>query len=156
MYNTPQGYNTPTPSDPLAQYAALVNGILESLRIDPNSARLNVESGYGWNFRYGSAIIEVYIHSNDDGAYFQVLSPIMTLPQSGLLPLYRHMLELNLQLTNAALGIYNDTAYVFTERPLQGLDQVEAQSTIQRMADYADTLDNQLVEEFGGRLYNRA
>lgn len=143
-------------NDPLAGFAAMVHQILAGLRIDPDSARLQVEGGYGWNFRYGSAIIEVYIHENEEGAYFQALSPIVTLPQTGLLPLYRHLLELNLQLTNAALGIYSDTVYLFSERPLQGLDQVEAESTIRRVADYADNLDNQLVSEFGGRLYNRA
>jgi len=144
-----------SPSDPLAGYAGMIQQILEMLRIDPGSARLPVESGYGWNFRYGSAIIEVYIHSNNEGSYFQVLAPIITLPQSALLPLYRRMLELNLQLTNAALGVYHDTVYIFSERQLEGLDQGEAQITIQRVADYADTLDNKLVDEFGGRLYNR-
>lgn len=142
--------------DPLAGYAGMIQQILEALRIDPGGARLAVESGYGWNFRYGSAIIEVYIHSSNEGSFFQVLAPIITLPQSALLPFYRRMLELNLQLTNAALGVYHDTVYIFSERPLEGLDQVEAQTTIQRVADYADTLDNRLVDEFGGRLYNRA
>ena len=151
--------NQQTPSrsnDPLAGYAAMIHQILANLRVDADGARLEVEGGYGWNFRYGSAIIEVYIHENPEGAYFQALSPIVTLPQANLLPLYRHLLELNLQLTNAALGVYSDTVYIFSERPLQGLDQVEAETTIQHVVNYADTLDNQLVSEFGGRLYNRA
>ena len=148
---------TASPSnDALAGYAAMIQQILAALHIDADSARLQVEGGYGWNFRYGSAIIEVYIHQNNEGVYFQALSPIVTLPQASLLPLYRHLLELNLQLTNAALGVYNDTVYIFSERPLQGLDQVEAESTIQHVANYADTLDDKLVNEFGGRLYNRA
>lgn len=144
------------PDDSLTRYAAMIHQVLAGRRIDPDTARLDVEGGYGWNFRYGSAIIEVYIHQNDEGGYFQALSPIITLPQSGLLPFYRQLLELNLQLTNAALGVYNDTVYIFSERPLDGLDEIEAQSTIQHVADYADTLDNTLVTEFGGRLYNRA
>ncbi len=143
------------PQDPLARHAEMVQQALISLGIDPNQSRLNVTSGYGWNFRYGSAVIEVYIHFNEEGSYFQVLSPIMHLPQAGLLPLYRRMLELNLQLVNAALGIYHDAVYIFSERPLEGLDQVEVSSTIGRVAAYADDLDNKLVAEFGGRLYAR-
>jgi hypothetical protein len=154
MYSNQQP--TSHPNDPLAGYAAMIHQILAALRIDADGARLEVEGGYGWNFRYGSAIIEVYIHQNNEGAYFQVLSPIVTLPQASLLPLYRHLLELNLQLTNAALGVFSDTVYVFSERPLQGLDQVEAETTIQQVVNYADTLDDKLVSEFGGRLYNRA
>ncbi len=142
-------------SDPLARSAAMVQQVLVSIGVDPDQSRLSVDSGYGWNFRYGSAIIEVYIHRNQEGSYFQVLAPIVHLPQAGLLPLYRRMLELNLQLTNAALGVYNDAAYIFSERPLDGLDAVEVNSTISRVASYADDLDNRLVAEFGGRLYAR-
>jgi hypothetical protein len=141
--------------DPLARSAAMVQQVLLSIGIDPDQSRLSVDNGYGWNFRYGSAIIEVYIHRNEEGAYFQVLAPIMHLPQAGLLPLYRRLLELNLQLTSAALGTYNDTVYIFSERPLDGLDAVEVSSTISRAASYADDLDNKLVAEFGGRLYAR-
>jgi hypothetical protein len=141
--------------DLLPRSAAMVQQVLVTIGIDPDQSRLNVDSGYGWNFRYGSAIIEVYIHRNQEGSYFQVLSPVMHLPQAGLLPLYRRMLELNLQLTSAALGIYNDAVYIFSERPLEGLDVVEVNSTISRVAAYADDLDNKLVAEFGGRLYAR-
>ncbi|MAS32478.1 MAG: hypothetical protein CL610_00640 [Anaerolineaceae bacterium] len=152
-FNRPQ---TAQPAgDPLARSAAMVQQVLVSIGIDPDQSRLGVDSGYGWNFRYGSAIIEVYIHRNEEGSYFQVLSPIVHLPQQGLLPLYRRMLELNLQLTNAALGVYNDAIYIFSERLLDGLDAVEVNSTISRVASYADDLDNKLVAEFGGRLYGR-
>jgi hypothetical protein len=152
-FNRPQA--TQPAGDPLPRAAAMVQQVLVSIGIDPDQSRLNVDNGYGWNFRYGSAIIEVYIHRNDEGAYFQVLAPIMHLPQAGLLPLYRRMLELNLQLTSAALGTFNDAVYIFSERPLDGLDAVEISSNISRAASYADDLDNKLVAEFGGRLYAR-
>jgi hypothetical protein len=142
-------------ADALARHAVMVEQALAGSGINPEQSRLGVANGYGWNFRFGSAIIEVYIHSNEEGSYFQVLSPIIHLPQAGLLPFYRRMLELNLQLVNAALGVYHDAVYLFSERPLDGLDPVEVSSTISRVAAYADDLDNQLVAEFGGRLYAR-
>jgi len=77
----------------------------------------------------------------------------MHLPSSGLLPLYRRLLELNLQITNAAFAVYLDVVYVFSERPLTGLDAAEADNIINLVAAYADDMDNKLVEEFGGRLY---
>jgi hypothetical protein len=45
--------------------------------------------------------------------------------------------------------------YVFNERILEGLDAVEANHIIQMVASYADDLDNQLINEFGGRLYGQ-
>lgn len=151
VFNQPQ--MAPQGDDLLPRAAATVQQVLVSIGIDPDQSRLSVDSGYGWNFRYGSAIIEVYIHRSEEGSYFQVLAPIMHLPQAGLLPLYRRLLELNLQLTNAAFGVHMDIVYVFSERPLQGLDANEANNIISLVAAYADDMDNKLVEEFGGRLH---
>lgn len=136
-------------------YAGTVEQLLANLGIDPAQARMNTQEGYGWSFRRGSAVIEVYITQNAGVGYLQVLAPIIHLPTQGLLPLYRRMLELNLQLTNAAFGVYLDVVYVFSERPLEGMDSVEANGVISLVAQYADELDDKLVAEFGGRLYAR-
>ncbi len=139
----------------LESYAATVEQILLTLGVDPLRARLNTEAGFGWSFQRGSAVIEVYVSQQENAGYLQVLSPIMHLPQAGLLPLYRRLLELNLQLTNASLGVYLDVVYLFSERPVDGLDANEANSIITLVAGYADELDDKLVAEFGGRLYAR-
>ncbi len=137
-------------------HVATVERILESLKVNPKDARRQMDNGgFGWSFRQGSATIEIYINQTEQEGYLQVLSPIMYLPASGLLPLYRRLLELNMSLTTAAFGVYLDTVYVFNERPLTGLDVLEAKHIIEMIAGYADELDNQLVAEFGGRLYGQ-
>jgi hypothetical protein len=144
-----------SPGARLENYAATVEQILAAVGVDPDQSRLNTEAGFGWSFRRGSATIEVYVSQQDDVGYLQVLAPILHLPSNSLLPLYRHLLELNLQLTNAALGVHLDVVYVFSERPLEGLDSTEANNIIALIAHYADELDNQLFTEFGGRLYGQ-
>ena len=151
-----RGDNKPIePAD--AQFDAslrAVEAILGAIGVDPQAARMEVESGYGWNFQRGSALIEVYLRPEESG-YLQALSPIMHLPASNLLALYRRLLELNLQLTNAALGVHEDVVYLYHERLLAGLDAAEADAIIRRLARYADELDDALSEEFGGRMYGR-
>ncbi len=139
----------------IESYAVTVENILISINIDPAQARLSTSAGYGWNFRRGSAIIEVYVNEQDGHGYFQVVSPIMHLPAAGLLPLYRRLLELNLQLTNASIGVHQDVVYIYSERILDGLDAVEANAIMTMVAGYADDLDNELVNEFGGRFYRQ-
>jgi putative sensory transduction regulator len=139
----------------LDSYAQTVQQILTGLGVNPDQVRIQTEEGYGWTFHRGSATIEVYVSQNENGGFFQVLSPIMHLPQSGLLPLYRRLLELNLQLVNISLGVYLDVVYVYSERPLDGMDIVEANSIINAVASYADELDDKLVAEFSGRPYSR-
>jgi len=138
----------------LEQSVRNVETILASIGVDPVEARMKVDAGYAWNFQRGSALIEVYV-SQEERGYLQVLSPIMHLPTTNLLALYRRLLELNLQLTNASVGVHEDVVYVFNERPLDGLDHIEAESIIRKLAIYADDLDNKLVDEFGGRLYSQ-
>jgi hypothetical protein len=139
----------------LDTYASVVEQLLASLGTDPVQARLNTQEGYGWTFRRGSAVIEIYITHVGGQGYLQVLAPIIHLPAQGLLPFYRRLLELNLQLTNAAFGLYLDVVYVFSERQLDGLDATETNQIISLVAQYADELDDKLVAEFGGRLYTR-
>lgn len=140
----------------LAAGAKIVEDTLTNLNVDLTTARLNIppEQGYGWHFMRGSATIQVFVDESEGRGYFRILSPIMHLPQNNILALYRRLLELNLQLTSASLGVHMDIVYVFNERFIDGLDPVEAQNIIRLVAGYADDLDNQLVREFGGRLYD--
>lgn len=142
-------------SKSLDHFSRTVEEILTTLDVNLQEARLDTDQGYGWHFLRGSAIIEIYITEQDGRGYLQVLSPIVHLPENGLLPFYRRLLEYNLQLTNASLGVYLDVVYVFNERPLQGLDASETNTIITMVAGYADDLDNELVNEFGGRLYSQ-
>jgi len=151
-----RGGNNQPQSSSLDQHVSSVENILLQLQVDPRQARIDTSQGYGWSFQRGSALIEVYITLQGDREFLQVLSPIMHLPMSGLLPLYRRMLELNLQLTNASLGVYLDVVYVFNERPLNDMDASEANYIINMISSYADEIDDQLVREFGGRLYGQA
>ena len=148
------GQNKDETSDALAFSARAVEGILAQIGVDAAAARMDVDSGYGWHFLRGSALIEVYVTPEERG-YLQVLAPIMHLPPGNLLPLYRRMLELNLELTNAALGLHEDVVYLYHERLLEGLDASEADVIIRRLARVADELDDALVDEFGGRLYGQ-
>jgi hypothetical protein len=143
----------PTPN--LQPYATAVAQILTTLGVDPQAAAMPLQEGFGWHFKRGSALIEIYIALQEGDGYLQVLSPILHVPPGALLPLYRRLLELNMQLTAASLGLYQDVVYVFHERPLLGMDADEANTIINLVAHYADDLDDKLVTEFGGRLYDR-
>lgn len=143
------------PAIRLEDHVATVQNILREIGVDPDQARLTTTEGFGWNFRRGSAIVEIYLVQRDGAGSLKVLSPIMHLPSSGLLPLYRRLLEMNLSLSNAAFGVYTDVVYVFSERPLEGLDPEEVDHIIEQVARFADDYDDSLVSEFGGRLYVR-
>lgn len=156
-------FRRPAPRPPekpkltLKDHAANIEKVLEALKVPPEGARrrYEVDQDYMWEFRRGSAIIQLQIFRDEGREYFKVLSPLLILPTSNLLPLYRRLLETNLRLTHAALGVYQDTVYMFSERLLDGMDSEEALHMIDMISQYADNLDNQLVNEFGGRLFGQ-
>ena len=101
-----RGRNRATGENALESYAATIEQILASVGIDPVKSRMRTETGFGWSFQRNSAVIEIFVSQQDGIGYLQVLSPMMHLPSNALLPLFRRLLEMNLQLTNAALGVY--------------------------------------------------
>lgn len=138
--------------DNLQAVSAIVERILHSAGINVAQSRMS-DVDYGWRFRQGSATIEIYVTEKEGRYYFQVLAPIMHVPQSGLLPLYRRLLEMNLVATNLTFGVHTDVVYIFHERPIDGMDDQEAHDIISEISQNADRYDNELVHEFGGRLY---
>lgn len=155
MFNRGKSKPPAQPAVRLEDYANLVQNILREIGVNPDQARLATTEGFAWTFRRGSAIVEIYLVQRDGAGQLKVLSPVMHLPASGLLPLYRRLLEMNLSLANAAFGVYSDVVYVFSERPLAGLDPQEVDQIVSQVARLADEYDDRLVSEFGGRLYAR-
>jgi hypothetical protein len=60
-----RGRNQPPSTPSLEAYAGAVEQILPAVGIDPLTARMNIEGGYGWGFQRGSAVIEVYVSQQD-------------------------------------------------------------------------------------------
>lgn len=150
-------YAQNTPPEPnLAMLAARIDAILYALGIDPTQARMDsTAESFVWQFQRGTALVEVLLLNEDGKQFFQVCSPILHLPQDGLLRLYRRLLEYNMQLSGAAFAVYRDVVYVVNEREINGLDDAEAHQMIDTVAGFADQLDDQLAEEYGGRLFGQ-
>ena len=135
-------------------FSKIIENLLRTSAIDPLHARLEVETGFGWSFNRGSALIEIYLTDQSGVGYLQVLSPLIHMPpEDKRPPLYKRLLELNMALAGASLGIYMDVVYLFIETPLANLKIVEVNNIILRISSYANELNNDIVNEFGGRLY---
>jgi hypothetical protein len=136
----------------------LVRTVLANIGIKGEPQPVDGGAGLGWVIQRGSAVVYVMIGGGDNNSagYLKVISPILFLPGENLLPLYRTLLEINMELTSAALGIQQDKVCVISERSIAGLNAEEADEIIKRVAHYADQLDDQLAAEFGARLVTKA
>jgi hypothetical protein len=149
----PIRYRQDMSSATLLKSVADIENILSMIDINPNEARAHSIEGFRWLFRWGSAHIEVTVIERGAIGYFQLYAPLMTLPETGLETFFRALLTQNLEMTSAALALHENVVYVFSERPIEGMDTEEARYIITHVASYADDLDNYLVNTYGGRLY---
>ena len=141
----------------------LVEKTIQHLGIDPVAARAErrgqdqgpAPATASWTFQRGSAAILVNVtkRKEDDLLYLRVISPIMTLPEAPARDaLFVRLLELNGKgLANCAFGLIGDRVVVVSERPAAGMDTEEAEQIVRHLAAVADTYDDRLVKEFGGR-----
>jgi hypothetical protein len=134
----------------------LVEEVIARLGLDPSKVLTDDRADLvSWSIQRGSAVILVSVAKSDrgDAAALRAISPLMILPpDDNHLALFRRLLELNGQgLVNASFGILGDRVVVKSERPTAFLDSAEVEQIIMHLSAVADTYDDRLVREFGGR-----
>lgn len=111
-----------------------------------------------WYWTIGSAKIEVFVQGvpMKDGTqryFLRIFSPLLQVPKHTELEFYRHLLELNDSKLGVKLTIMpnSDTVYATYERDINGIDFEELKTCIADLEWWADTLDDQLKNQFQGR-----
>lgn len=109
-----------------------------------------------WSWMKGSATIDVFIQELNFGdhkrSYLRIFSPIAEVPASGKEKFYKTLLEMNDTKLGLKLTIMpgTDDVYASFERDLSGLDFNELSTCIADLEWWADMLDDELAEKFGG------
>lgn len=99
-------------------------------------------------------LIRVEIPNEDGGKRVEILDYIdakarlMRLPASGLLALYRYVLEANWQITNTSFAILGEHLYLTSRRPLADLDESELDSMIGHTISATEMFLPVLMEQF--------
>ena len=142
----------------------LVEGAIKRFGVDAEGVRAKDEGGprgpervetASWTLTRGSAFVLVSVVKRPEqkAVFLRIVSPIMTLPDPDRhLALFHRLLELNANgLVNASFGLLAERVVVVSERPAAGLDANEVEQVIKHTSAVADTYDDRLVAEFGGK-----
>ena len=132
--------------------ASMVEAVLHGRGLNPVTSRIHSEDGPAWGMQQGSAEVYIFLSSGEKGENFiQVVSPVMTPNDATFHALSVRLLELNAhELTGAAFGLREDEVVITADRSTTGLDRVELEEMIRRVAGYADYYDDILTVEYGG------
>ena len=139
----------------------MVEEVIREIKLDPDDNRLKTEDGTpAWGLMRGSAEVFIFVHRGgpaDPDSHIQIVSPVMSLPESPEVEtaLYRRLLTHNAEdLSGAAFGIKGTAVVLTADRSTVDLDPSEVKDLILRIGYYADTYDDALVNEFGGRRHS--
>jgi hypothetical protein len=137
----------------LKHYYHLVEEALREYGVNVDAARVEGQEGH-WVFSKGSALVsvEVFEIPEQQQGHLLITSPVMDIPKERLLELATELLTLNGTLTQAAFFFYQGKVMLKSDRPLAGLDKIEVVHMLERLAFYADSLDNYLVEKYYGNI----
>ena len=109
--------------------------------------------GNGWWLIEGSAKVYIFVQESPNGALVRITSPLVYIPSTNLENFYRHLLDLNTNLTNCALSTHENIVLAVAQRPTLGMSQAELEELVWNVAYVADLLDNKLADQFGLQLY---
>ncbi len=133
----------------------LVEATVTKLGLDAQKARVKDEPQQrSWTLMRGSAsvLVTAIMKPEQKNVFLRVASPVITMADGDRGPLYKRLLELNAGgLANAAFGVMGDRVVAVSERPAEGLDASEVEQMIRHLSAVADTYDDRLVKEFGGK-----
>lgn len=135
---------------------AIVEAAIAKLGLDPKtSVAQDTPDQVSWTLARGSAnVLVTIVHRPEQkNVFFRVAAPVMdpdaSKPKE---PLFRRLLEMNAGgLANASFGLLGERVVAVSERPAEGLDENEADQMIRHLSAVADTFDDRLVKEFGGK-----
>ena len=136
----------------------LVETHLTAEGLELEKIRLKTKDGHpAWAFTQGSAAVRVHlIPAPDDRPYnyFQVVAPVLVLPDEKKEELFENLLRLNAdELWMCAFALRGDHVLITADRTSVDLDRSEVVEMIERVAAYADKFDDELVEKYGGKRY---
>jgi hypothetical protein len=140
----------------LSEAVHMVETYFKHRGLDPDQFKLASAGEFGWWINEGSAKVYIIVQEGNEElrTVLRISSPLVYIPKNNQEQFYRHLLELNNDLSSCSLSVYHDLVLVVAQRPTLGLSQEEMDELVWNAAYVADLLDNKMAVNFGATLYS--
>jgi hypothetical protein len=133
---------------------SIVEKAIAKIGLAPDDVRAKDSGTPGqmsWTLQRGSAALLLSLATRTE-VFFRAISPILIPDPAKKLELYERCLELNAHgIGTCAFGVMSDRIVVVSERPAKGMDVDEVEQIVRHVGAVADTFDDRLQKEFGGK-----
>lgn len=133
------------------QLSGLVEDSIRALKVDPALCR-GAKAGQ-WSIIYKGATVWIDAFNFQDNParwYFQVMSPLVAVPDKNQESFFQNLLEINHTLYGSWISKKNDWTYVMFLREADGLELSEIGATLDRVAYYSSDYQGKLKFKFEG------
>jgi hypothetical protein len=132
----------------LNKYYQLIERCIANLGVDPLQCRGKKPGS--WTLNKGSiqVWVDIWYIERERRAYFQVMSPVMKLPDAGREELFTELLQINDRLFGVGFTLYKDTIWLKHIRETENLQESEIAHTLNRVGNYADQYDDLLKQKY--------
>jgi hypothetical protein len=134
----------------LAQTSALVEQSIKGLNVDPALCRGQSPGQWSLTYKGVTVWIDVFQNTQNQNWYFQVMSPLLAVPDKNLEAFFQNLLEVNHILYGCAICKKEAWTYVMSLREAAGLDINEVNATLDRVAFYCSDYQGKLKFKFEG------
>jgi hypothetical protein len=133
------------------QTSALVEASIKGLNVDPVLCRGEKPGQWALTYKGATVWIDVFnFAATPDRWYFQVMSPLLALPDKNREDFYMNLLEINHNLFGSWISKKGDWFYVMILREAAGLDLNEVNACLDRVAHYSSDYKGKLTFKFEG------
>lgn len=136
----------------LNQTSALVEASIKGLNVDPVACRGQKPGQWSLIYKGSTVWIDVFNFQNNNPErwYFQVMSPLVEVPDKNKEAFFQNLLEINHSLYGSWICKKNEWTYVMMLREAAGLDQNEVNATLDRVAFYCSDYAGKVKFKFEG------
>lgn len=132
-------------------FAFLIEQSIAELQVDPALCRGDKVEQWSLTYKGSTVWIDLFnFQDKPEKYYFQVMSPLLRIPDRNHEQIYKNMLEINHNLYGSWLTIKGDWMYCMCLREADNLDKSEIDATLDRVAYYSKDYYEKLRFKYEG------
>jgi hypothetical protein len=135
----------------ISKYYEVVEKGIEMAGVDPELCRSNTDGQ--WNLKRGQTElwIDLWYVEQENHTYFQVMTPLVAIPEENKEVFYRELLDLNYQMIGSHFVTYKDGVYVKITKEAETLSPEELVLILNRIGYYGEVFEDGFIKKFNTR-----
>jgi hypothetical protein len=132
----------------LQKYYQVVEEGIRLAGVDPELCRSQTEGQWNLKRAESDIWIDVWPVEQEGNTYFQVMTPLVSIPEENTEAFYRELLDLNYQMVGACFVTFKQGVYVKITREVEHLTPEQVMLCLSRVGHYGQIFEEGFKKKF--------